>query len=109
MDLKNIKKVLTKILVILPDSFRARIGEDKLLHGFVGLYIQQWGKWFGPVGATIMYFVAVFCSFFREKLSPNPDYGDVKWTAIICFIDLFLFILLSMLLDVVLGIQLRMV
>lgn len=107
MDIKNIKGILTKIFVTFPDHLRDRIGQDKITHGLLGLYILSFGKWFGPVGATIAAVIAVAFSFIREKLSPNPDYSDVKWTAYFCIIDLFLFVILSMFFDVVFGIQLR--
>lgn len=102
-----LKGALTKILVTFPDSIRKKAGEDKITHGFVGLRIQQLGKWFGPVGATIMFVVAVACSIIRELLSAKADWNDVKWTVYICLPDLFLFVLISMILDVAFGIQLR--
>lgn len=107
MDIKNIKEVLTKIFVTFPDQLRDRIGQDKITHGLMGLYILSYGKWFGPLGAAFAAITAVLFSFIREKLSPNPDYNDVKWTAYFCFADLLIFIVFSMILDVVFGIELR--
>lgn len=101
------KRAVKAVLVTFPDWVTEKIGIDKQTHIFLSLYLLWYFKIFdfgwGVLGAIVVTGV----SFLREKFSPNPDYNDTKVTAIACFLDLFIFALLSIYFEVRWGIVLH--
>lgn len=107
MVAKLLKKALETVLVRFPDWATKKLGVDKEVHIFLSLYLLFYFKIFGFGWGTIGMIIITGFSFLREKFSPNPDYNDTKVTAIACFLDLFVWALISIYFEVCWGIELH--
>ena len=89
---RMLTKVIRAILVTIPNRIRAKVPEDKLLHGILAAYIVSLLE-ISPIWAFAGFVIAATASCLRERLSDQPDSSDARWALIFGAAELLRYLL----------------